>query len=554
MTGFEKLDQHSSYSKAELNLADGQLVSVLTSPPQNSSVFLYDSALYAFTSGHESDYLDDRCGNGVLRLSKYDLLLNTWKSASDNLTFSDVNDLSYYSDASILTSEDSDTVYIYGGRCELDDEPTNRLLALDMKTFTFSNTTTSTQPQPFYGASSQWAPNPQNLLVIGGKASNGWLNMYQLATWNFDSGWLFQQIEKNDSTTVHSRVNTLVLPKFSPLRDNSPTTFSNNYRTSSLLIIGGESANGAAEPALAEIILDQNNWSWKTRDNNLDTLEIMGAAVIFDTLVVVNGLTLTKRDSGSAQYNLNLYDLENDFKQIHDLLSNTRSPKKQDLDGNSSSSVTQKAVIGTIVPVAALAMAAAAGLFIWKKKASRKSDNMSLYESVDYQLGRFRTPSDPFASAGAPRLSFESGSTLSEASLDSWAQKKHEYEKRNHTVKRHSFLASNETLSIQEKSEDSEEDSQAPRTLDPRPPVPARVNNLRNTHSYNHTPTSLPLLKRDSRRQLVPDNDDDNTSFDDNVDVQVLVSSKRKSVLRVVNPDIMTITDEDLIRQRTPSK
>lgn len=46
---------------------------------------------------------------------------------------------------------------------------------------------------------------------------------------------------------------------------------------------------------------------------------------------------------------------------------------------------------------------------------------------------------------------------------------------------------------------------------------------------------------------------DDSSSCDEAMDVQVLVSSKRKSVLRVVNPDQQS-QDSNSIRQRTPSE
>jgi len=45
----------------------------------------------------------------------------------------------------------------------------------------------------------------------------------------------------------------------------------------------------------------------------------------------------------------------------------------------------------------------------------------------------------------------------------------------------------------------------------------------------------------------------DTESPDENMDVQVLVSSKRKSVLRVMNPDMEALAQEGM-RLRNPSK
>lgn len=572
VSGFLDSDHHLTYSETQLNLNDGQLISSLVSSPKNSTLFLHGSTLFALLPSTDSLLDYDVCGDGIFRLVKYNSQLSSWDAATTNMTFSNVNDLSYYEDASIFTDGHSDSVFIYGGRCASTGEPTNRLLSLNMDTFSFSNISTSTQPQPFYGASSQWAPNPQNSLVIGGKASGGWLNMYQLATWNFDSGWLFQQVQKNDTSTVHSRINHLVLPVFSPLKDNSSQTFSNDYRPLSLIVIGGDSSDGPADPDMAEIIIDHNNWSWRTLYTTLDTLDIMGAAIVFNTLVVVNGLSISdKRDNdGSGHYHVNLYDVAEGFRKVSDLQSNTKKISSPDTSSKSSSSVTQKAVIGTLVPVAALAIAAAAGLFIWKKKAAKHDDNSSLYESMEYQLGHYRTASDQFMPTGAPKLSTDSGSTISEASINSWVKKKHEYETKRHSmIKRNSFLCSNETLDgvLLEKDEESDHSiATHPRTLDPQPPSPARVNELKQFHSYSHSPPTLPLIKKGRRHEgnytnlavLQKDSpfrhEDDDKSFDEQMDVQVLVSSKRKSVLRVVNPDVATISDEDLIRQRTPSK
>lgn len=60
-------------------------------------------------------------------------------------------------------------------------------------------------------------------------------------------------------------------------------------------------------------------------------------------------------------------------------------------------------------------------------------------------------------------------------------------------------------------------------------------------------------MEESEKKNNEDEDEDDDKSFDDNVDVQVLVSSKRRSVLRVVNPDLETVAEEESLRQRIPS-
>lgn len=563
ITGFDNLDEYSSYTKSELDLQTGQSISPILQPPTNSTVFLHESSLYAFrASDQESSY--DVCGDGIFQLLKYDSDANEWESANDNMTFTDVSDISYYIGSTIMTSPNSDYIYIYGGKCPSSGAVTDRLLSFNMKSFSFTNITTSTKPHGFFGASTQWAPNPQNSLVVGGKSNDGWLNMYQLATWNYDSGWSFQTVKKNNSLNINSRINPLLLPVFSLLSDNSTLTFVNDYRPSSLILIGGNGSSCNASPEWAKLNVNLNTWTWESMSSSVDVDDLLGAAVLFDTLVVIKKSSTSKRSSSS--YTVLLYDVSDGLTLVKSLSSNTSTSKTS---SSSSISTTVKALVGTFVPLAAIALAAVAGFYLWKKKQTGEQERESVLDVLDYQLGHFRTRSDIPTDVPHPefhrRLSGSSESTLEAASIDSWVKKRQEFDaSRLQTVRRHSFSGLNETLnSVPEVVDD--EDTETPTLPEMeqtslRPILPARVRQIRKSFSFTNTPPSLPNMKKASLKggyiglndQPSPEDEENENSCDEEMDVQVLVSSKRKSVLRVVNPDD-GVDDEDSIRQRTPS-
>ncbi|RKP28551.1 hypothetical protein METBISCDRAFT_2482, partial [Metschnikowia bicuspidata] len=141
--------------------------------------------------------------------------------------------------ATYFVAPDSPVVYVYGGTCS-SGFISSRLLSFDMDTLTFYNVTTTTRTQPFYGAVSMWAPKPQSSVVVGGKSPAGWLNMYQLATWSFQSRWLFQEAAKDENSTVDSRCSPLVLPVFTYTEVSSAAEFLSSYSPTSALIVGGE--------------------------------------------------------------------------------------------------------------------------------------------------------------------------------------------------------------------------------------------------------------------------------------------------------------------------
>lgn len=583
VTGFSDLAQN--YLLSDVNLANDQSVSTLALPPVNSSLFVHGTTLYAMTASTKSDKLDV-CGNGILLLVKYDLGLDSWVSATDSLTFLGVSDTLFYQSASYFLSPTDSTVYIYGGQCERTGTASSRMISLDMSTFAVLNISTSAQPQAFYGAASLWAPGPGQTLIVGGNSNLGWLSMLQLAQWSFSSGWLSQDV----SGDVSSRVDALVLPVFGPVANSSEFLLS--YRVLEVIMMGGK-GRGQLQGEMAKVSLNGNLWVWEDVESKIEVLDILGGAIIFDTLVTVKSLDISgsqvRRDmSGSPvskratpQYSVNLWSVSGNFSTVNTVKENTST--KLDLSSSSSSSAAAKATkiaVGTLVPVAALAIASAVGIFLYKKRKDLTND--SEVHTIDYQLGHFRTALDRSYSVLVPEKLYAHGNdlalTLDGASLDSWVKKRQEYDSRRLRLQRNSFMASTETLNQHLLESDSPRNSsevETEKSLDivdlaestshpetaESPALPIRVQKLQKSFSYTQTPPQLPSLLKTTRLDpgyidvaelgITHENiDDSEESCDDSMDVQVLVSSKRKLVLRVMNPD--SCSEE--IRLRTPSQ
>ncbi|ODV80241.1 uncharacterized protein CANTADRAFT_230261 [Suhomyces tanzawaensis NRRL Y-17324] len=611
ITGFDKLLE-SRLQEVELN--NGQRVDGLQSPPLNSTLFLVGQQLYGITKGGPEE--KDVCGNGVLNIIRYDSSKNEWMN-DIKLGFDGISDASFYKSSTVLTSPtNNETIYIYGGQCEKDGKVSSRMISIDMKSFKAANISTSTKPQPFFGASNLLAPNPQTQLVIGGQSNGGWLNMYQLATWDFSSGWSFKQISNGPSDEkLNSRMDALVLPMFDPLENNTISTISDKLKIRQVLLIGGMLLDSYSKPSLSKLLLNSNDWSWNTSiASEVNVQEMMGAATIFNTLVVVNTSQYSnKRDD--PHYQLSLYDADSfapvkSLKKNFAILHSSSNVAKQ----GAKSSVTTKAIIGTVIPLCALVMGLA-GMLLYKKYKrthEQKFDDMS---EVDYHFGSYFDNSSAMTSNMkhiVPPTNYmptsrrvmteaennETSSTLEVASFDSWIKKREKFDqKRVKTNNRHSYLASNETLS----SNTSDDGSILERRYNPVKPQPApvqystnlvnrSVSMIKKSFSFTNTPTGsaspeygilnnkvrgraavsskvfddennnsqenvfadpkeseVDIAKSNMFNEKKQDEDeqvsDSDLSVDDKMDVQVLVSSKRRSVLKVVNPDLKTIED-----------
>ncbi|KAI5962476.1 uncharacterized protein KGF55_003552 [Candida pseudojiufengensis] len=550
-----QFDLDGQFNKSN-NLVNNQQLTTLPPPPLGTSLFLVNDTLYGLTSTNTS-LKSNSCEDGSISIIKY--LDDSWDNEI-NLDIDDgFVDSSFYQHSTILTSDNEETIYIYGGVCSSTETITNRLISINLTNGTIANISTSTKPQPFYGASNILAPNLQSQLVIGGESNQGWLNMYQLATWNFDSGWSFKQVHSStsESTTVNTRAFPLTLPIFKP---NSNI---NNFNIDQILMIGGEMNDKISSPIYSNLQMNTNTWSWNSDiQNNINFDEILGAATIFSTLVVINSTTDLKNKRMTSQgYQINLYDAET-FKPVEDVKTNTQIPNK-----SPTSNSREKIILGTVIPISIVSLILGLLLFyyFYKKRNSHQKEDEIPYNEIDYKFDYLnQQPPSIHDNPIYIHLDNDSSSTLSGAgSMDSWKRKRLDFD--NNKKLRNSYLASNETLNIID-----DESIENPTTLDPVV-IHKSVRNLKKSFSFTNTPPTSPTLQKDTptqpklkslrltnSEQLLPNSEpNDNESFlsdDDNqnIDAQVLVSSKRRSILKIMNPD-MNEDIEDKLRQRIPS-
>ncbi|KAI5954414.1 hypothetical protein KGF54_002189 [Candida jiufengensis] len=527
------------------NLVNHQVITSLPSPPANTTLFIVGDSLYGLTKS-DTTTNSNLCQDGSISIIKF--INDSWENEID-LELDDYIDNSFYDYSTILTSDYKDSIYIYGGICSSNQQITNRLISIDLNNGTISNITTSTKPQPFYGASNILAPNTQSQLIIGGESTQGWLNMYQLATWNFDSGWSFKQIQTSE-TTVNTRTFPLVLPIF------KPTNNINNFNIDQVLMIGGDLNSKQSTPLYANLQMTSNNWEWHSdmSNNQLNIDEILGGATIFSTLVVINSTTDLKDKRMTTQgYQINLYDAET-FKPVEDVKTNTNI---QTLN-NSSNNNKEKIILGTVIPISIVCLILGVLVFYYFFKKRKTINNETSYNEIDY---KFDYTTQPISIDDNPiyiHLDNDSSSTLSgAASIDSWMKKRQQFDNKK---LRNSYLASNETLNIVD-DESINEDIQP--TLDPVA-VRKSIKNLKKSFSFTNTPPTSPMIEKKPLRSLRLTNSEqllggggDTESFisDDqnNIDAQVLVSSKRRSILKIMNPDEAIDEIRDNLRQRIPS-
>lgn len=585
ITGFNNL-QFSDYNESELNIADNQQVATLPTPPSNSTLFLLNKNLYAI---HNDNAIIAE--GGKLSLSKF--ISNSWVKVS--LDFSNVaGDTSNYNYPTVLTIPgNNETVYIYGGINQDSSVITNRLLSIDINTMKVANVSTATKPQAFYGASNVLAPNSKIQLVIGGQSDVGWLNMYQLASWDFLAGWSFFQVDSDPqvNVTLNSRKFALTLPIFNPLPNNTGSTINSLLQINEVFLIGGQHDKGLSFPTYAKLDMKTNDWIWNTTLNvNIDESQILGAAMIFNTLVVVNSSSVIQKRDGGKSYSLNLFDI-NTFSPVQNLKTNVKTILQTPMAGGTNKqSVQLKAILGTLIPLIVLAVGGSIGFHIYKQKQGKQNEN----EDIDYQFGAFEngsmlsfhTPNGPPTREIKPYIENDSNNTLDAVSLDSWVKKRQLFDKDRFGRTSNSFDNSNETLSDSATISDTSDLRMKPtpklqllpggqklqiqtspklvdrsvtkikKSVSPRQSLP-------NIASPFLTGTSIPTIKEHRVLEVIrngtlkyDDNqlgdspfadqdsvditnfdDSSDSDIDDRMDVQFLVSSKRRSVLKVVNPD-----------------
>lgn len=528
---------------------------VLKAPSSNTSLFLVNDTLYGMNGDND----------GKMTLVQYNAEADDWQTIK--LKCDGINDDWYYSDSSYLTSLDSNEVYVYGGI--KDDDITNRLISVDLTTNKVSNITTSAKPQPFYGSSNLLAPFSSSQLLIGGESVGGWLNMYRLATWNFESGWSFQTVSQLNNTDISPRINLLILPIFNKLANNSLEEINNDYEVNKILIIGGETGDSVVSPSAVYLDTSGNDWVYEKTNNVLDIQDYLGFVTVFDNVITITEDSV-KRDGYSLKY----FDL--DFNS----LKTFQVPKSETKTEDTTESIQKKAILGTVIPVCALLAIITGGYFIMKKRKQQKLEK-ELNELNYHFENNYKVDNSGEYIGYQPNL-FDSNSTLDVNSIDSFVKKRQEFKSK--------FMTSQETLNNEYPAIDKHISTDDEVIPSPKPTktfskLNKHVIKLRNSMSFsnlpspekrtllddeasieNFTPTSSPRKLQIHKTPLIigigigledfksldpnkldekpiemyDDDEYDSENSLDNFDVQVLVSSKRRTTLKVVNPDALS--------------
>lgn len=597
-----------TYSNAFLKLSNNEILqipnnqsynygdiasNIITAPTkQNYSITVANGDLYAFYKGSiQSNY--------SISISIYNTNTSKWEGVKYNTTLSKNTNYQHFDDSTVMTSPDKDghdSIYIYGGL--YNNTVSNRILQYNPYTKTLNSIITSISPTGFYGSANAILDSKgTSNLLIGGKASSGWVSMFQIALWEYKS-WTFKTVSSS-SLSINSRINPLVLPVFK----------GDETHASSVLVLGGLLGTNLASPYVLNLNLT-DDWKWQdfTKKTDFNVNDILGAVVLNSTLFTVNANS-KKRSNG---YTLHLYDTDG-LKKVDTFDSAYKFSKSSTDDKSSSSSsssssessvsssisssissevssevtssvslensssssilsfssatgnVTPRSsnakviVPAVIVPIISIALISLLCFFIYKKYYKKESD---LDDDTDSEH---------------PDL-YNEVNQIDNQSISSWNQKRDEYERRRYSQQRTPTRAKPTTTMISPSQQQRSPTRQS---------VDFSFDNTNNNlakkiikfsnhnkpslqHQRSHGPFANPEDYADkqelspmsnhanrSRVSLISSKGDTVSSsseelapspFDEeeeqidrflgNRDVQVLVSSKRRSKLRITNPDV----------------
>lgn len=348
----------------------------LSSPPPSSQLAV-DSAgqLFAFDGDQDS------CQNSPIQVSWYDYSSQTWET----LTSSPPN--YYLANSTIWTSKD--IVYIFGGYCPDSTNVYNTLYAFNTSSLSFFEPPNANPPRALSSAGVAQIENDTFLIIGGAAGSSGWIDLQQVAIWQFGS-WTFRSA--SNSTNIDARTNPLVVPIFGGSDDSIATQ---------AIVIGGSVDNRAAQPYVASLSLDNSQaWTWSSID--FAGSPVNGALSINGTFVTITldspGTGNSKRSSlfsksihSSSNFTISLYDPSN-WKSVQSLVVGKATPAEEtSTAGEPSSSGTSTpatptplpsskslstggiAALSTILPLSIAGIAAASFILIRKKRKQPSS-------------------------------------------------------------------------------------------------------------------------------------------------------------------------------------
>ncbi|KAI0461970.1 hypothetical protein LJB42_004575 [Komagataella kurtzmanii] len=344
----------------------GNLITV----PDGDVTLLGDGDLYSVQNS-----------TGFIKIQKYQRNQKTW----DDVELKN-NTIPYYSLSGLVsTFEEPTAIYIYGGlKTAGQDQATEgsvveRMLKIDISSGVSQELNSSVQPAAFYG-SSNFPITDNTVVLVGGKAQRGWISFSQMAIWQYET-WSFKKPTLDDS--INSRMSPLLLPVF---HTNTSLSETPDHMVESLLMLGGTLLDGVATPSFSQLNISSTNWVWNSLDESISTVNslinspdneislstLTGAAIIYDTLLVVNQ---TETDKFRAY----LYNTES-FEHI-------ASVDYTKVDEKTSSRNTSKPLViavSTIVPVLGIILSIVVSVVLVKKYNKKKEMKQREKEISNY--------------------------------------------------------------------------------------------------------------------------------------------------------------------------
>lgn len=457
--------------------------------------------------------------SGAIEISQYKD--DGWRVIEYNTTLPQ-NETVYFADPTVMTTFDESSgcelLYILGGVSN--GTVTNRILEFNPLRGTVSLIITSVSPTAFYGASSTIGDSQLNSnVVIGGKASSGWVGMFQIAIWEYKS-WTFKTVQSS-AFSVNSRIYPLVLSSFK------------DEELASVLVLGGILGDSNSSPYVLSLnTTDSWYWSNYTDLGDFDIANCVGGVIINGVLLSVNEQT-NKRD---GSYGIELFDVDGmkSTDSIPGLIvaSSTQqlvtsastvtssvlpssssvpssmlpSSSSQSTHTSTSSSYTLTIVLAVILPVLVISATSIAVFFIYIRWKRSRNIGLSSEPGTDTDSEYYRAIS-----------SFEN------SSISSWDLRRKEYTASSINLQSPKLVHVKTGLQSPTPfaNPDDYEDLQA---LSPKKENGASLLTL--TPPYSSSPKDDECIDE----------------FFSDREVQVLVSTRRRSELRVMNPDADNIS------------
>lgn len=480
----------------------GQVIdSLLTGFPMESGIVAAQDKLYCFYNS-----------NSYLAVKVLDQLQRKWH------TINTLNDsIPFYAGATYFaTLQNPSSIYTYGGQSP--HNVSDRLLEFNLSSNTFQEIENSISPTAFYGSSSLLVDYDRQLF-FGGRADSGWVSMQQMALWQGDS-WSFKSI--SSAQEINSRVGALSLPLFQLETVELLDDFNQTFSLDGALMIGGDLLSSGSSPDFASLSFD-SRWSWNSVEGDLSLQSVSGAATIYDTLVVV-------LNSTSPGYTLELYNATN-LRKI-DSVDYSMYGKRATYNR------TLIITLSTVLPVVFAVIAIICGWRLYKHFSSEKPPLPNhLLDMLEV-----RREGEPKYDGEIKVNDYEDEDNLS---INSWRKKRSlfEAEKKKSEVRtikkdiKRSLSVIPESVSgLFRKGTGNDSKSTLNVTSDSDDAKSAQLNtpSMYSSSTYNDPPH---LALASPERAFTPHISRRHRSVDEDFDVQVLVSSKRRSKLRVVNPD-----------------